>query len=50
MKTMLRKMTTIVGLVLVGTVIDPTNPTAIGPPGGPTQIVEHVLLSRDGNR
>jgi hypothetical protein len=32
-----------------GNVIDPTNPTAIGPPGGPTQIVEHVLLSRDGN-
>jgi hypothetical protein len=31
-----------------GNVIDPTNPTAIGPPGGPTQIVEDVVLSRDG--
>src|ERR1700737_275460 len=33
-----------------GNVIDPTNPTAIGPPGGPTQIVEDIILSRDGNR
>ena len=32
-----------------GNVIDPTNPTAIGPPGGPTQIVEDIILSRDGN-
>jgi hypothetical protein len=28
---------------------DPTNPTPIGPPTGPTQIVENVILSRDGN-
>ena len=33
----------------LGNVIDPTNPTAIGPPGGPTQIVEDIILSRDGN-
>jgi hypothetical protein len=33
-----------------GNVIDLTNPTAIGSPGGPTQVVEHVILSRDGNR
>jgi hypothetical protein len=32
-----------------GNVIDPTNPTAIGPPGGPTQIAEDIILSRDGN-
>jgi hypothetical protein len=32
-----------------GNVIDPTNPTAIGLPGGPTQIVEDIILSRDGN-
>src|SRR3977135_1763647 len=32
-----------------GNVIDPTNPTVIGPPGGPTQIVEDIILSRDGN-
>jgi len=33
----------------LGNIIDPTNPTAIGPPGGPTQIVEDIILSRDGN-
>jgi hypothetical protein len=33
----------------LGNVIDPTNPTQIGPPGGPTQIVEDIILSRDGN-
>jgi len=33
-----------------GNVIDPTNPTRIGRPGGPTQIVEDVILSRDGNQ
>jgi hypothetical protein len=33
----------------LGNVIDPTNPTAIGPPGGPTQITEDIILSRDGN-
>jgi hypothetical protein len=33
----------------LGNVIDPTNPTEIGPPGGPTQIVEDIILSRDGN-
>ena len=33
----------------LGNVIDPTNPTVIGPPGGPTQIVEDIILSRDGN-
>src|ERR1700720_4032370 len=33
----------------LGNVIDPTNPTVIGPPGGPTQIVEDIMLSRDGN-
>jgi hypothetical protein len=32
-----------------GNVIDPANPTVIGPPGGPTQIVEDIILSRDGN-
>jgi hypothetical protein len=32
-----------------GNVIDPSNPTAIGPPGGPTQIAENIILSRDGN-
>jgi hypothetical protein len=32
-----------------GNVIDPNDPTAIGPPGGPTQIVEDIILSRDGN-
>ena len=34
----------------LGNIIDPTNPTAIGPPGGPTQITEDIILSRDGNR
>ena len=33
----------------LGNVIDPTHPTEIGPPGGPTQIVEDIILSRDGN-
>jgi hypothetical protein len=33
----------------LGNVIDPTNPTVIGPAGGPTQIVEDIMLSRDGN-
>jgi hypothetical protein len=33
----------------LGNIIDPTNPTAIGPPGGPTQITEDIILSRDGN-
>ena len=28
---------------------DPTNPAPIGPPAGPTQIAEDVILSRDGN-
>jgi hypothetical protein len=32
-----------------GNVIDPNDPTAIGHPGGPTQIVEDIILSRDGN-
>ena len=32
----------------LGNIIDPTNPTAIGPPGGPTQITEDIILSRDG--
>ena len=32
-----------------GNVIDPNDPTVIGPPGGPTQIVEDIILSRDGN-
>ena len=32
-----------------GNLIDPTNPTAIGPPGGHTQIVEDIILSREGN-
>jgi hypothetical protein len=33
----------------LGNVIDPTNPTQIGPPGGPTRVVEDIILSRDGN-
>ena len=33
----------------LGNVIDPAHPTVIGPPGGPTQIVEDIILSRDGN-
>jgi hypothetical protein len=33
----------------LGNVIDPNKPTEIGPPGGPTQIVEDIILSRDGN-
>jgi hypothetical protein len=28
----------------LGNIIDPANPTAIGPPGGPTQIVEDIIL------
>jgi hypothetical protein len=32
-----------------GNVIDPNDPTEIGLPGGPTQIVEDIILSRDGN-
>ena len=31
-----------------GNVIEPNDPTEIGPPGGPTQIVEDIILSRDG--
>jgi hypothetical protein len=33
----------------LGNIIDTANPTAIEPPGGPTQIVEDIILSRDGN-
>ena len=34
----------------LGNIIDPTNPTGNwAPPGGPTQIVEDIILSRDGN-
>jgi hypothetical protein len=31
-----------------GNVIDPNDPTAIGPPSGPTHLVEDIMVSRDG--